>query len=167
MFELKVITHCEVGQNDLNQIIKVKSLAWPYTYQMQIKWMNENLNGSDLHLILNKDSKTVAYLNLINIDLRINNKECQSFGIGNVCSAENGKGYGNELMKLTNRFIKEDNKPGLLFCKPSLVGFYEKFYWAVIEKNKLKLKVNNMNFETMYFNIAPDLQLLEYYGHTF
>ena len=167
MFVLKILVQSEIGQNDLFDIISVKSVAWPYTYEMQLKWINENLNASDLHLLLQEDSKTVAYLNLINIEIEINDINFKSFGIGNVCSAEKGKAYGNELMILTNQYIKENQKTAILFCKPELVCFYEKYDWLTIEKDKLKLAFDNRNIVTMGFNIDCNLQLFKYSGNTF
>jgi predicted GNAT family N-acyltransferase len=167
MFKLKVIAHCEVSQNDLNEIIKVKTVAWPYPYEKQLKWLNENLNADDLHLLLLEDNITIAYLNLINIELEINNEKYKSLGVGNVCSAEKGKGFGNKLMKLTNQFIKKNRKPGLLFCKPELINFYGKFNWVVIEKDRLRLNLNNQNTETMSFNISNNVQSLSYLGNSF
>jgi len=167
MFELKIIAHRNIIQSDFNEIFEVKSVAWPYPRESQLKWLNENLKDEDLHLLLQTNKKTVAYLNLIKIELKINNKKIKSYGIGNVCSIEKGKGYGFELMKLTNQFIAETLNPGLLFCKPELIRFYEKFNWKVIEKNKIKLAFNNQDVETMYFNFGKNLHSLTYLGASF
>jgi predicted GNAT family N-acyltransferase len=152
MYNLKVIQHADMTNNELNQIIKIKSVVWPYPYEKQLEWLNTNLKESDLHLILLKNNNTVAYLNLIDIELEIDKKLFNAFGVGNVCAIEKGKGYGNILMKNTNQYIIEKKRVGLLFCKKKLVDFYEKFDWIWVDKKKMALTFDNSNIETMIFS---------------
>jgi predicted GNAT family N-acyltransferase len=167
MYDLIVIRHSDVTESDLKEIIKIKTIAWPYAYEKQLKWLNENLNSSDLHLLLKKDDKLVAYLNLVNIELEINNQIIQSVGVGNVCSAEKQKGYGNELMNRTNRFIVKSKRPGLLFCKSELLKFYNKFDWIVLDNKKVSLNFDNEKIESMIFNSDQNIQKLIYNGKSF
>ena len=164
---MKIIQHSEITPADIDEIIRIKSIAWPYPYESQLNWLNNNLKAEDLHLLLQKGNRSVAYLNLIDIKVEVDNKIENAFGIGNVCAIEKGKGYGNELMKLTNQFINKESKPGLLFCKSELVCFYKKFNWVVIEKKKLRLDINNKNIETMFFNFDQKVELLTYHGNSF
>ncbi len=166
MFSLKVIQHADISKDELDEIIQIKSVAWPYPYEKQQEWINQHLKNSDLHLIL-KNNKAVAYLNLVDIEIEIDHKLFNAFGVGNVCAIEKGKGFGNELMILTNQYIKTKQKPAMLFCRPELICFYEKFGWLTIEKDKIKLAFKNRNIVTMGFNIKSNLQLIKFFGKTF
>lgn len=167
MFELKVIQHAKISKKELNEIITIKSAAWPYPYEKQLEWLNSNLKEFDLHLILLKSNNSVAYLNLNDIELEIDNKPFKAFGVGNVCAIEKGKGYGNELMKKTNQYIIEKKRIGLLFCKKELVNFYVKFNWKLVDKKKLYLTFENCDIQTMILKKNHLVSSLKYNGKAF
>lgn len=162
MFRLKVLTHGDVKKSELDDIIRIKSVAWPYSYNSQKKWINDNLCDEDLHLILMLDNRGVAYLNLINITVEINNETYISYGVGNVCSCIQGCGYGQGLLTLVNKFIIESNRVGLLFCKSNLVDFYKKYKWEIVDKNIINTKINIYGFDLMVFNSPKVLHNLTY-----
>jgi len=167
MFELRKILHTDLSSQGLDEIINIKSKAWPYSYEKQVEWINNNLKYSDIHLLLIEDNKTVAYLNIIPNVLLFDDINCHFLGIGNVCSIERGKGYGLELMKRVNKLILDENKIGMLFCKPNLVYFYNKSGWKLMEKSRLNLLVDNKNIETMIFNLSLPFNQLTYTGRAF
>ena len=167
MNELKIIQHSDISQYDLDVIIRIKSVAWPYPYEKHLEWIDNNLKDSDFHLLLLVENKAVAYLNLIDINLIFDNSSYDAIGIGNVCTSIKGKGYGNELMKQTNHFLLDKNKIGLLFCKQCSVNFYKKCDWQLIEKNKVKLSFNSSRIETMVFNYSNPFILLSFSDQPF
>lgn len=167
MFELKLIPHSGVTEKDLNEIIKIKSVAWPFSYEDQVNWMNLNLKESDLHVLLVMKGTIVAYLNLKTIEIIINGKSFNGLGVGNVCAREQGKGWGKELMVQCNSFIEKSNKIGLLFCKEKLVAFYTRCTWQKIDNAKLKVEFTNKDIFSMYFNFTDPVQLMEYKGRQF
>jgi len=162
MFKLKVIQHAKVSKFELDEIIRIKSIAWEFPYKMQMEWISKNLKGLDLHLLLYKNDNAVAYLNLISIELMIDTITFRALGVGNVCAIEKGKGYGAELMKQTNQYISNENSIGLLFCKTSLTNFYKKFNWSIIEETKLNLTFQNENVKTMLFNFNLPFHVLTF-----
>jgi len=167
VFNLKVIKHSLVTKEELGDIIQIKSQAWPYPATKQIEWIKNNLKESDFHILLLKDNHSVAYLNLVDIELFIDDEIFRAFGVGNVCAFEKGKGYGNELMKRTNRFILEHKKIGLLFCKKELIQFYSRYKWHWVNKEKSVIRFNTKNPETMIFNINKSFNFLTYEGNIF
>jgi len=167
MFKLKVIQHANISKVNLDEIIRIKSVAWNYPYEMQLEWIRINLKDSDLHLLLYEDDKAVAYLNLISIELIIDEITYSALGVGNVCAIEKGKGYGTELMKKANQFIVNENSIGLLFCKISLVDFYKKFDWSIVEETKLNLSFHNENIITMIYNFKLPFNQLSYNKRVF
>jgi hypothetical protein len=167
MFDLILIPHKEVTSNQLKDIIKIKSKAWPYSFERQLEWINANLKEADIHVLLSLNETDVAYLNLIDIALKLDGIVNEGYGIGNVCASEKGKGWGKEVMTQTNLYLKLKNKIGLLFCKNSLVKFYSLNSWKLIEKKEITLSFDNKSFETMIFNCDKEFHNLEYSGKPF
>jgi hypothetical protein len=167
MFELKVIPHAEITTETLNEIIRIKSVAWSYSHSEHMDWINNNLKNTDFHVLLQKENKAVAYLNLVTIEITIDKVNHQAIGIGNVCSLEKGKGYGKELMKLTTHYVLQNNKIGLLFCKKKLMGFYRKHGWKPMERKQLNVTFESFNIETMITNYKHNFSHLRYDGRAF
>ena len=167
MFDLILIPHKEVTSNQLKDVIKIKSKAWPYSFERQLEWINANLKEADIHVLLSLNETNVAYLNLIDIELKLDGIVNESYGIGNVCASEKGKGWGKEIITQTNLYLKLRNKVGLLFCKNSLVNFYNLYKWKIIEKRKITLLFDNESIETMIYNCEKEFNNLEYLGKQF
>lgn len=137
---LKIIKQKVLSDDILMEIISIKSTAWPYTTDQHKNWIKSNLKDEDLHVLLYSNNEVMAYLNLVNIELKINDNLTQGFGIGNVCSLQKGKGVGSKLMTLVYEFLSSKNKVSLLFCKFSLVGFYKKHGWKLVNPDNVFLK---------------------------
>lgn len=167
MVKFILIRNSEVNNEQLEEIIKIKSTAWNYNFDKQLAWMKQNLKESDLHVLLSTEGNYIAYLNLIEIEIKIDGVLKVGYGIGNVCSSEKNKGWGKEIMARTNSYLVKHNKIGLLFCKKTLVNFYHLNNWKVVEKNFLSIGFNNDFIETMYFNSTDNFNYLEYFGTPF
>ncbi|HEY5368237.1 MAG TPA: hypothetical protein VIJ75_04530 [Hanamia sp.] len=167
MYNLLLIPNKEVTSQQLNEIIKIKSKSWPYSFDKQLEWINSNLKKNDIHVLLSFDKQIIAYLNLIEIEFSIDGYLKNGYGLGNVCSSEKGKGWGKIIMTQINLILKEKNKIGLLFCKKSLVAFYSINNWLLIERKKVTLSFNNESIETMIFNWNGIFQHLEFLGIPF
>lgn len=156
-----------ISVDKLTDIATIKSMRWHYPLEKQIQWIEHNLLSEDLHvLLLNNDEDPIAYSNLVNINVIINGRSCAYKGIGNVCTSESGKGYGNVLMKEVNHFLLSNKMSGLLFCKDQLVDYYEKFNWVLIPRENIKTDTfKHVNF--MVFNTEDPVKTLEYNGRNF
>jgi predicted GNAT family N-acyltransferase len=165
MAVLSLIPHAELTSQQLDEIIRIKSIAWPYPYEKQCKWIFENIKNFDIHvLLLDQQKQLKAYLNLIDIVIRLDNKDVQAFGIGNVCSSEKGKGWGKELILRTNDYLKEKQRLGILFCKRDLVQFYKKNGWKLVAPDKLEM-LQGKDVQTMVYNVVYQrFDKLEYHG---
>jgi hypothetical protein len=167
MFDLKIILHSEINSDILNEIVSIKSVPWKYSYEDQLEWINNNLKNIDLHLLLLMRNKSVAYLNLIAIDLIIDNVSYKALGVGNVCAIQKGKGYGKVLMKLTNKFIADNKKIGLLFCKSELANFYLMNNWKLVDKDKIILPFDDSNIISMLYNYKGEYKSIIFNGRAF
>lgn len=167
MIQLEVIQHKNINKKQLDDIIKVKSHAWSYSYRSQLDWINSNLKDSDIHVLLKKESLAIAYLNLITIQLMINDENVEGLGVGNVCTTIKGEGWGRKIMLETNKIIKNRNKVGLLFCKKELNGFYCKNNWKIINRKYLKFEFEDEKVEVMLFNHSSKIDGISFDGKSF
>lgn len=135
MIKLSIIKHSEISPQILDEIVRVKNVAWPYPMESQVKWLDDNLSPEDLHVLLTNEGKTIAYMNLVRIIFEANDAEFMAYGVGNVCAVEKHKGYGTELMNRVCEFLTSNRTAGMLFCKTSLVKFYERFGWDDVERD--------------------------------
>lgn len=167
MFNFKIIPHKDLKHKYLDEIIQVKSIAWPYSYEKQIDWIYTNIKDCDNHVLMYLDELLIAYLNLIEIEFTIDGNLKNGYGIGNVCAREKSKGFGKELIVKTNSYLIQKNRIGLLFCKETLVDFYKSNNWILIEKKKITLSFNSKTNKTMIFNWNEDFQHIEFLGKSF
>lgn len=133
-YTLLIIRHKDAVASTLERVIAIKQKAWHYPIESQMTWIQSNLNDDDLHVILTRDGRDVAYMNLVNITFTVNNNtDYMAYGIGNVCAAVKGEGYGGELMRRVNAYLREKRLCGLLFCKDGLVPFYKLYDWKEVD----------------------------------
>ena len=167
MFELKIIPHSDVTEELLDRIIKIKSVAWPYSYEKQWDWISQNLKSEDLHVLLTTNEQAVGYLNLISIDVKLDTLSVPAYGIGNVCALEKGKGYGGTIIVKTNEFLVKSQRIGLLFCKDPLVRFYSVYHWELVEQEHLQFQ-RGQEIRTMIYNSTKQpFEILDYHGKLF
>lgn len=167
MSDLILIPHIDVTKIQLEDIIKIKSTAWPYDFDDQVKWINAHLKGTDIHVLLSSNNKYRAYLNLIDIEIKIDGELFNGYGIGNVCALEKGKGWGKELILKTNAFLYENNRIGLLFCRDLLVDFYRLCNWEILKRELTNITFENKSIESMIFIYNKEFYNLEYLGNPF
>lgn len=149
-FEIDLIPHNKLDNNNLGKIVSLKMQHWDYKKEDQIKWINENLEDGDYHLLLkNEKDVLMAYLNIVPVRVSMCGSVALFSGIGNVCvnSKHGGKGYGLLIMNIAGFFIKEFKRPGILMCKEQLISFYKKAGWhkyngkAVLNKQLFSGKI--------------------------
>ena len=167
MYSQRIILNSEVQQDDLKTVIALKTVAWPYSYDKQVEWLKANLNDFDYHFILYRYNEPVAYLNLINEVVELDGTQNPILGVGNVCTFKQGLGWGKELLLRANDFILGKKIAGLLFCKDTLIKFYEKNSWTLVERNKLNIPPISDKINTMTFNLNSEYHSLAYKGRAF
>ncbi|WP_346238521.1 hypothetical protein ABDK00_008270 [Niabella insulamsoli] len=163
MISVKKIQHKACSESILNKICSIKALNWKYSVEKQLKWIEENLHESDIHLLLELDSSPIAYANLVAVTAMINNREQLVYGIGNVCTSVKGMGYGNLIMQEINSAVKDLKQPGILFCRSELINYYKKFGWKLIAPPKISPKLPN----TLTFNLFEKIESFSYTGKNF
>ena len=167
MYTLKLIKHSEATPEDISQVISVKQKAWPYPFESQTEWIEENLSPEDIHVFLVNDGDYSAYMNLVKIQVCINGCFYDGYGIGNVCASIKGRGFGNKLVRLTNNYLVEINKPGLLFCHTPLIRFYSGCDWELMLPEMCLEPVLGDEIHAMTFNAPVKIKSLKYQGKLF
>ena len=167
MSRIEVIKQSDLSDSDLKTIIELKQCAWDYDFEKQEAWINDNLSADDFHVVMFQDADAIAYLNLININIDINDCTYSALGIGNVCSKVKGKGHGKLLMSLVNQYIETKNCIGVLLCKHPLVSFYEKVNWRLINQVEISSKINMNDINMMFYNLDLDIDRIKYQGRNF
>lgn len=167
MYALELIKHSDASPEIIDRVIALKQKAWPYPLESQKKWIEENLSAEDIHVFLIADHEYAAYLNLIKIQVCVNDQIYDGYGIGNVCASIKGKGFGNKLVRLTNNYLVEINKPGLLFCHTPLIRFYTGCNWELLQSDKCVEPVLEEEIHAMTFNVPVEIKSLKYQGKLF
>ena len=150
-FKICFIEDRELNEDMIREIIKIKQHHWNYSYDEHKKWIRENINHDEHHLIvMNSNNQAIAYLNIIKTSIIYNNIEEEVLGVGNVCVDKNysGKGIGKLIMDICNYYLSSCGKRSILLCKQDLVKFYEKSGWNKYE-GELYINDTKCNVELM------------------
>ena len=137
MIRFDYINHGEATFEIKERICTIKDTSWHHGIKNQMQWLESHLKDTDIHLMAYTEGGLVAYLNLIDLNIAIDGKTKKALGIGNVCSAEKGIGYGKMLVEEVNVYLNKHNKIGILLCKQNLVNFYNKYNWSLIDKSRI------------------------------
>ena len=165
--ELEIIKHKDILYRNLLRAIAVKSIAWPHPLESQVKWISDNIDDNDEHVFLKEGSQDLAYMNLVSITFTANGTDYMAYGIGNVCSAEKGKGYGRELMIRVNDYLKEKKYCGLLFCRDALVPFYKLYGWEEVKRDVCENPVLAEGVHVMTYLVPEEIISFQYKGKNF
>ena len=166
MAELEIIKHDDILFRDLLRAVTVKNAAWPHPVDSQLKWMIENMQPEDLHLFLKENGEDLAYMTISPVTASVNGVDTPFMGIGCVCSAKHGVGLGKQLMEGVNKWLKDNNHKGLLFCKIELVQFYKKYGWVLIDPSCVVFNTPHEGVYTMSYN-CERLKNIEYKDRLF
>ena len=149
-----LIKQSELNEDLLKEIIFLKNQYWVHPYESQKRWINENLENDDLHLLMKIDEKPVAYLSICRIAITIDENKSDMLGIGSVCVGREyaKKGFGKAIVLKANDIIKEKNAQGVLLCHDALIEFYRRCGWNLINYNAATLASQNYSDNVMLLN---------------
>lgn len=162
--KFSIISHKDLDSLTINHIIEIKSVTWPYSNNEHERWMNSHFEADDLHFVMYEGIQPLAYLSLKPIKLLVDTNYLYGFGMGNVCSAFKGRGYGKKLILYANDFILNSFRPhGLLFCREALIKFYKSCNWNLIDNDSY---IDSEIYE-MYYNSSQITGPILYEGSRF
>ncbi len=131
----------------IEKIIKIKKHYWGYSEQEHKKWLQQNVNEDEYHLIIiGSSNEVVAYLNIVRTSITYNSIKENVIGIGNVCVDKkySGQGLGKLLMNVCNFYLNNFDNRAVLMCKSDLTSFYEKSGW---KKHCGEVNLKGVNFQ--------------------
>lgn len=150
--EVKVIKHHDLTDVMARTIANFKNETWIYSIESQVRYLRDNCNLDDLHLILLLNNEIVSYLCIHNVNIVIDGVISTVLGIGSVCTSpkNRGNGYSRMLLEYSDNLILRGN-PSVLLCQDGLIDFYKKFNWILSERNHF---FEGRNFNIMTRNIS-------------
>lgn len=167
-FQILITPHSQCRIGFLNEIAQAKSEVWSYTISEHIQWIETRLAPDDLHITIRFSENIVAYASLINIDLTVEgNNMISAFGLSSIFSVKRNEGLGTFLAAVATDYISYKRVAGLLFCKPKLVGFYEKNNWVQFQVENLECAFNLHEIAAMVTPNLKSASQLKYCGDEF
>lgn len=146
--------HTDVLPGELTDICTLKDMNWSYGYDRQKKWIGENIDENDVHVLMYTDESLAGYCNLVWRSVSVAGRTLSVLGIGNVCVAPSYKNLklGSALMAEVNKFLIDNHHHGILLCKDALVGFYLKSQWILIDRESVSADYDLADINVMSFN---------------
>lgn len=145
----KVVKHKDLSLAEGLRIAYIKDQHWTYGLESQILWMRDNIEMNDVHLMGEEQvGNTItlkAYITLINIIVIIDDHYINCLGVGGVCVDRGSQhlGVGRLLMGEANKYIRGQHKQGILLCKDTLIEFYAKCGWKLLNFQAASIAGNN------------------------
>lgn len=150
-FNICCIEHSKIKDDMLDAIIRLKQQYWHYSYEQHKKWIHDNIDESEYHLvIMSSNNEVVAYLNIVKTNINYEGNIEEVMGVGNVCvdTKYSGQGIGQLLMNICNYYLDSFKIRAILLCQENLVKFYKKSGWMKYN-GKVYLKKINLEGELM------------------
>lgn len=151
---LKIVEHKKIEGKDIDLIIDLKRQHWNYSYEDNIKWINQNIREYDKHLMVYKDEVLIGYTNIVYREVILDSAR-RVAGVGNVCVNKiyKGHGIGRIVMEYVNKEITRKNLTGVLLCKDELIAFYQKLGWHLV-KGKKYINYNEICVNVLTYNYS-------------
>lgn len=130
----------QLSKKEIDEIIRLKNTHWNYGRNSQKIFFKKKIKNKDMHNLLYLNKKLIGYtalrysnyknlknkkINYLHFDTMIINKKFQK------------KNYSVLLMIFNNFIIRKKNKTSILLCNYSLISFYKKFNWKLLNKKIL------------------------------
>lgn len=166
----EIIQHSRLSNELLDRICRLKDTIWPHGYDSQKHWIYNNIGENDFHLILLNDNRLVGYLNMVHRIFSINETDrIEMLGIGNVCVSKSHQkeGFGVRIVAKASEFLVENDKPGALLCKESLIDFYALNNWILAPPPHYGTKLKNIGGSLMTYNLVIKYNRIELLGEAF
>mgnify|MGYP001217792050 CR=1 FL=1 len=171
----KSIKNKNLKKKFLEDIVKLKSQEWKYSYISQKRWIKKNLHNEDIHNLFLNNEKLIGYTllrkrqfylifkkkklikNYFYFDTLIINKKYRGKNFKN-------KKYSEIMMNFNNKVIRNNDYLSILHCYKHMIKFYKKFGWVTSgnkkiycsEKKRLNImlfNLKNVAFSEILFNI--------------
>lgn len=116
------------------QAIAFMRMEWTSIFQGENLYMHETYPPElqPVHFVMAEGDSLLSYGALLRLSLMHAGIEYQVYGFGNLLTFPpfRGRGYGGQILQKATQYIQQsDVDAGILFCDPSLEGFYATRAW--------------------------------------
>lgn len=152
-FEIEVVNTDELSTETIVIINRLKNQYWKHEEDEHMRWFKANMFPDDIHILI-KGRCLLAYLNMVCVDIKINQKPFKVLGIGNVCvnTEEEHMGFGAILLSTANALIKRKNTCGMLLCHDNVKSFYLKLGWDIYNAKEIRIEGNLFEYIVMTYD---------------
>ncbi len=129
----------ELNKIQINEICKLKDTYWKYGLKSQKEFFFDKVNQKDIHNLVLNNKKIIGYTLLRKSKIKFSTKHKKYFHFDTLIIDKRfrKKKISNKLMELNNKTIKKKNSFSILLCDKSMINFYKKFSWNVIQKKNI------------------------------
>ena len=138
--KFKSILTKKLSNAQINKILSLKRQVYKFSISSQKNWFNKNMNFNDINNLLIFKNKIIGYtaLRLKGCNINKKKKTILIFDTFLVERKLRKKGFGSELMHFNNSVILKKNLGSVLLCNKSMIKFYRRFGWKIINNKKIK-----------------------------
>jgi len=154
----------QLSKKEINSICLLKDTEWRFGIKSQLNWFNKNIKSLDVHNMLIIDNELVGYTLLrIRKVKSVSVTKYLLFDTLIISKKFRKKKLSNLIMIFNNEIIKQSNKLSFLICNDELIGYYQKYEWTKLNKNKFKIMDHQFNSNGMIFNNYRKFKYLNFY----
>ncbi len=81
---IETVETAKLSENIIVRINSLKNQHWRHSEEEHMRWFKKNIKDTDAHLLIWEESDLIAYLNIVDVDIIINQEAYKVYGIGNV-----------------------------------------------------------------------------------
>jgi len=147
----------------INDIIKLKSQEWKYSYNSQLQWLKSNVLSDDTHNIMLFNKQLIGYTLLRKrlLSFKYKKKLIKNFYYFDTFILHKryrgkifiDKKFSEIMMNYNNKIIIQKKYISILHCYKYMIKFYKKYGWKPcnskkiysFDKKRLNLMIYNFN----------------------
>ena len=158
-----------LSKKEIKNICILKNTQWKYGIKSQLNWYKKNIKKEDIHNLLFINSKLIGYTLLRKRTCFVNKvkKKYLLFDTLVLDKKYRNKKLSNLIMYFDNEIIKQKKMLSFLTCNKSLIKFYKRFNWKLLNNNILVPDLPDHSFSTYSMIYNNNVQIRSALKYTF
>ena len=126
----------KLSKIEINEICKLKNSHWKYGIISQKNFFFKNVGLNDIHNLVIMEKKIIGYTLLRQWKISFSKSQKRYLHFDTLIINKNlrGKKISKKLMELNNNIIRKKKSFSILLCEKSMIKFYKKFRWKILQK---------------------------------
>tara|TARA_B100000579_G_scaffold134666_1_gene109024 strand:- start:2919 stop:3434 length:516 start_codon:yes stop_codon:yes gene_type:complete len=140
-YVLKSKKSYQLSMKEIKEICILKDSHYKFGTKSQNEWFRAHIKRNDIHNVILNNSELVGYTCLRKKNVMINKIPNNYLRFDTLIIKRNyrKKGLSSLLMTLNNQIIKNNNMLSFLLCNKSVISFYKKCNWKILNSSKYNL----------------------------